>query len=163
MSTPGSARALPEGLASGQVVLDASYVIALLQGESAAQIYAPVLARAVVPAPTAGEVFYKLHTASGLTPQEVESGLVALGVRLVDLPVAAARHFPDLRAIDAARRAEQRTAGERPVQNLSLADLCVLGHALATGLPVLTGDRHWATLRPHGLAVDVHVFRPHTR
>ncbi len=144
----------------GQVVLDASYVIALLQGEDAAQTYAPVLARAVVPAPTAGEVFSTLHTASGLDPAQVETGLVALGVRVVDLPVAVARHFPALRAIDAARRAEQRAAGDRPVQTLSLADLCVIGHALATGLPVLTGDRHWATLRPHGLEVDVHVFRP---
>ena len=33
-------------------------------------------------------------------------------------------------------------------------------------LPVLTGDRHWATLTPHGLAVEIHLFRldpdPHT-
>ncbi len=142
------------------MVLDASYVIALLEGEPAAQAYAELLARAVLPSVTAGEVVYKVHAASGLEPATVEAGLVALGVDLVALPVAAARHFPALRAIGAARREEQRAAGERPLRVLSLADLCVLAHARHTGLPVLTGDRHWATLAPHGLDVDVHLFRP---
>ena len=49
----------------------------------------------------------------------------------------------------------------RLVQTLSLGGLCVLAHALHTQLPVLTGDRHWATLARHGLVVDVHLFRPH--
>ena len=151
---------LPEGLRAGRVVLDASYVIALLDGEEAAQAFAPLLSRAVLTAPAAGEVFSKLHTASAVEPGEVEGGLVALGVELVDLPVAAAHHFPALRAVDAARRAQQRENGERPVRTLSLGDLCVLGHALHTQLPVLTGDRHWATLALHGLAVEVHLFRP---
>lgn len=159
MSRPAAGRSLPQGLTTGQVVLDASYVIALLQGEQAAQAFMPVLSRAVLPAPAAGEVFYKLSAASGVAPVDVEAGLLALGVELVDLPVAAAHHFPALRTLDAARREQQREPGERPLQALSLADLCVLGHALHTQLPVLTGDRRWATLAPHGLQVDVHLFR----
>lgn len=87
---------LPPGLGEGPVVLDASYVIALLEGEPAAQAYAELLARAVLPSVTAGEVVYKVHAASGLEPATVEAGLVALGVDLVTLPVAAARHFPAL-------------------------------------------------------------------
>ena len=99
-----------------------------------------------------------MHTATGVQPEQVQAGLLALGANLVDLPVAAAAHFPALRTIDAARRAEQEAHDEKAAA-LSLADLAVLDHAMTTDLPVLTGDRHWAALTPHGLAVDVHPFR----
>lgn len=155
MSGSGALRRLPDG----PVVLDASFVLALLDGEDAAQRFAAVLARGVVPAVTAGETFYKLHAAAGIDPAQVEDGLIALGVELVDLPVAAARHFPALRALDARRREEQRAAGDKPVQTLSLGDLCCLGYAIHARLPVLTGDRHWASLPPLGLGVDVYDFR----
>ena len=74
--------------------------------------------------------------------------------------MAAARHVLDLRAIDAAWRAERRATGERPMPTLSLADRCVLERAPAAGLPVPTGDRHRATLRRRGLEVDIHDARP---
>ena len=154
MSAPTPPRPLPGGL----VVLDASFVIALLDGEAAAQRYAGVLPRSVITSVTLGEVFSKVHTATGVQPEQVQAGLLALGADLVGLPVAAAAHFPALRTIDAARRAEQKADGEKAAA-LSLADLAVLAHALTTDLPVLTGDRHWATLAPHGLSVDVHLFR----
>jgi len=48
------------------------------------------------------------------------------------------------------------------VQTLSLGDLCCLGYAAVAGLPVLTGDRHWMTLQPLGLGVDVYNFRDPT-
>ena len=156
MSAPTSPRPLPGGL----VVLDASFVIALLDGEARAQRYADVLPRAVITSVTLGEVLAKVHTASSVDPEQVQAGLLALGADLVDLPVAAAAHFPALRTVDAARRAEQKVNGEKAA-TLSLADLTVLAHALTTDLPVLTGDRHWATLAPHGLTVDVHLFRDH--
>ena len=155
MSAPTPpARPLPDGL----VVLDASFVIALLDGEAAAQRHSAVLARSVISSVTLGEVFYKLHTSTGIAPAAVQAGLLALGATLADLPVAAAAHFPALRTIDAARRAEQKTNSEKGAA-LSLADLAVLAHAITTDLPVLTGDRHWTTLQPHGLTVDVHLFR----
>ena len=155
---PVTGSAPPPPLPDGPVVLDASFVIALLDREAAAQRYATVLRRAVITSVTLGEVLSKLHTATGVDPGQVEDGLLALGVTLVDLPVAAARHFPALRTIDAARRAEQKATGEKAA-TLSLADLAVLAYALTTELPVLTGDRHWTTLEPHGLTVDVHPFR----
>jgi len=74
------------------------------------------LTRGVVPAATAGEVFYKLHAAAGIDPAQFEDGLRALGIDLVDLSVAAARHFPALKAVDALRREQLRAAGVRPVQ-----------------------------------------------
>lgn len=146
-------------LPPGPIVLDASFLIALLEGEEAAQRFAPTLARGIVPSVIAGEAFYKLHTAAGIEPDQIEDGLRALGVALVDLPLAAARHFPSLKSIDAARRTEQKAARDKSIQMLSLGDLCALGYAVAHDLPVLTADRHWATLRPHGLTVEVFNFR----
>ncbi len=137
-------------------MLDASFVLALLDGEAAAQRFAPLLGRAEMPSVTVGEVFSKLHAAAGLEPTVVEAGLRALGIRLVDLPVAAARRFPALRELDAVRRAQQRAAGDRPLRVLSLGDLCCLGYAIEYGRPVLTGDRHWRSL---GLTVEVVDFR----
>ena len=155
MSKPGDARHLPDG----PVVLDASFLIALLDGEDTAQRFIPVLTRGVVPAVTAGEVFYKLHATAGIDPAQIEDGLRALGIDLVDHPVAAARHFPTLKALDTLRREQEKTTGARPVQTLSLGDLCCLGYAATAGLPVLTGDRHWTTLQPLGLQIAVYNFR----
>lgn len=154
MSTPIPAPALPDG----RVVLDASFVIALLDGEDAAQRHSRVLSRSVVSSITLGEVYAKFAWRAGIEPTTIESGLRSLGAQLVDFPVAAAAHFPALRVIDAARRAQQKADGEKAA-TLSLADLAVLAHATVLDLPVLTGDRHWATLSPHGLDVDVHLFR----
>jgi len=84
VSKPGDARHLPDD----PVVLDASFLIALLDGEDTAQRFIPVLTRGVVPAVTAGEVFYKLHATAGIDPAQIEDGLRALGIDLVDHPVA---------------------------------------------------------------------------
>ncbi|MDR0592163.1 MAG: hypothetical protein LBG60_02665 [Bifidobacteriaceae bacterium] len=80
-----------------------------------------------------------------------------LGVLVESVGLAAARRYPRLKEIDADSRAAGR-AGDR-AKSLSLADMTCLAHAWETGLPVLTGDRHWAALRPHGLPVDVFDFR----
>lgn len=152
---------IPDLVPSGPIVVDASFVIALLQSEPAATALARVLRRAVLTSVTAGEVFYKLSAGSGADPIRVEGTLTALGVRIEDLPLSAARHFPRLRLIDSARRGEQKANGERGAA-LSLADLCVLGYALTKDLPVLTGDRHWSTLMRHGLDVPVINFRSGT-
>jgi len=143
---------------TGAVVLDASFIIALLQRHPGATALAHVLPRGILTAVTAGEIFYKIAATGGAEPDRIEAVLRAQGVRIADLSVAAAHHFPRLRRIDAARRAEQKDRGER-APALSLADLCVLGYAAALDLPVLTGDRHWATLAPHGLAVPVHLYQ----
>lgn len=156
VAAAGSGAVAP--LPSGPIVVDASYVIALLQAEPAATALTRVLGRAVMTSVTAGEVFDKLSSGSGADPVQIHSTLTALGVRIDDLPLSAAQHFPGLRLVDAARRAEQKINGERAAA-LSLADLCVLGYARAIGRPVLTGDRHWSTLARHGLSVEVINFR----
>jgi len=143
---------------TGAVVLDASFIIALLQRHPGATALAHVLSRGVLTTVTAGEIFYKIAATGGAEPDRIEAVLRAQGVRIAGIPLAAAHHFPRLRHIDAARRAEQKTRGEKAAA-LSLADLCVLGFATAQELPVLTGDRHWATLGSHGLVVSVHVYQ----
>lgn len=143
--------------ATGAVVLDASFVIALLQRHPGATALAHVLPRGVLTTVTAGEIFYKIAATGGAEPDRIEAVLRAQGVRIAELPLTAANHFPRLRRIDAARCAEQKARGEKGAA-LSLADLCVLGYAAAQELPVLTGDRHWTTLAPHGLAVPVHLY-----
>lgn len=143
---------------SGAVVLDASFVIALLQRHPGATALAHVLSRGVLTTVTAGEIFYKIAATGGAEPHRIEAVLRAQGVRIAEVPLGAAHHFPRLRRIDAARRAEQKTRGEKGA-TLSLADLCVLGYAATQELPVLTGDRHWATLAPHGLSVPVHLYQ----
>lgn len=144
--------------ASGPVVLDASFVIALLQRHSGATALAHVLPRGVLTTVTAGEIFYKIASTGGAEPERIEAVLRAQGVRIVDLPLAVAHHFPRLRHVDAARRTEQKARREKAAA-LSLADLCVLGFATALNIPVLTGDRHWTTLASHGLAVPVHLYQ----
>lgn len=142
---------------TGAVVLDASFVIALLQRHPGASALAHVLPRGVLTTVTAGEIFYKIAATGGAEPDRIEAVLRAQGVRIAEVPLAAAHHLPQLRRIDAARRAEQKTRGERAAA-LSLADLCVLGYARSFDLPVLTGDRHWTTLASHGLGTPVHLY-----
>lgn len=83
---PHRVSASGDRLPAGPIVFDASFLIALLEGEPAAQRFAPVLPRGIVPSVTAGEVFYKLHTGAGLVPAQIEGGLLGLGVALVALP-----------------------------------------------------------------------------
>lgn len=145
-------------LGNDMVVVDASYVIAVIDSEEAAMRLRPVLARSRLTSVTAGEVFCKVVAKSGLGVEEVEVLFTTLGMEVVDVSMDVTRRFPALRAMDAARRAEQENNGEKAA-SLSLADLCVLGYAWSIDAPVLTGDRHWSTLTAHGLSVPVYDFR----
>ena len=154
MSTP-AASVLPDGL----VVLDASFVIALLEGDPDAARHAEVLARGVISSLTLGEVHDALAQRAGIAPDTTEQALRALGAHLLDLPLAAATHFPALRAAEAARHAAQTAAGEEGAAALSIAELAVLAHAMATGLPVLTANTGQTVLAAHGPDLEVHHYR----
>ena len=56
-------------------------------------------------------------------------------------------------------RSAQTAAGIATPRSLSLADLTCLAYATEVGLAILTGDRHWSTLAPHGLTVATFDFR----
>lgn len=143
----------------GPVVVDASFIIAVLRGEPAATTLAAggVLGRSVLLSVTLAEVTKVMDRIAAMPADLVTRGLTGVGVRLVDFPAAAAEHIPTLVAIDRAADEHAQRDGHRRAQ-LSLGDLCVLGHALHTGLPVLTGDRHWVRLRAHGLTAPVHLY-----
>lgn len=149
MSGP-TARALPPG----RVMADTSFLIALLEGDPAAQTHAGVLARAVVDAITLGQVCAALDRSAGIGPATIEEALRALGVSLVDHPVAAAAHVPAVAAAESARCAHQHADGSEKATALPVADLAVLAHAIAAGLAVLTGNQHWTNLA-YGLGIEI--------
>jgi PIN domain nuclease of toxin-antitoxin system len=148
-------------LPAGPVVFDASFVVSLADGDPAANRFQPVLSRGVVCGPTLGEVVYVLHRTAAITPEDTFAFLMGVGVDLVSFEAQAAIHFAALKTVDAAARRAQRTAGvsDRDVKTLSMGDICCLAHAWQADLPVLTGDKHWATLRSHGLPLAVYDFR----
>jgi PIN domain nuclease of toxin-antitoxin system len=148
-------------LADGDVVIDASFVLALLDADPDAARFSGITARARITSVNLGEVFYVVERDAGVPPEDVEAALASLGVRAEPLAVEAARTFPRLKAADAQSRQAQLASGtpRTKVKSLSLGDLCCLGQGLASGLAVLTGDRHWTTL---GLPIPVEDFRDPT-
>jgi len=116
--------------------------------------------RMTITAVNFGEVLYKLFQRSGRPASQSEQIFVALGIDIADVSLADVRHYPELKQIDAASRTAQASAGvtAQQIKTLSLSDMTCLGYALLRRLPVLTGDRHWTTLRTHGLGLDVYDF-----
>jgi PIN domain nuclease of toxin-antitoxin system len=150
-------------LPSGGLVVDASLLIALVDQDPAAARFVPVLTRSIVTSINMGEILYKLDQRASTPPATAERLFVqVLGVQVDSVDLAVARHFPELKRIDARSRVAQIAAGATVAKSLSLADLTCLAYAAETGLAVLTGDRHWSTLAPHGLTVAVFDFRDAT-
>jgi PIN domain nuclease of toxin-antitoxin system len=141
------------------VVVDATLLIDVIRGQSAATQFTRVLGRAEVTSVNFGEVLYKLGMVDSLTREEVEAVLTAMGLSVVDVNVGVSRRFLELKQIDERSRAAQRRAGAASRKSLSLADIVCLGYAAETGYPVLTADRHWTTLGKHGLTVAVFDYR----
>lgn len=148
-------------LPGGQIVVDASLLVAMSDREATATRFVPQLRRAVVTAVNFGETLYKLEQISGLAAVTVEATFIGLGVDVVPVSLPVARRFSELKAVDQSSRTAQRAAGlsKGRIKSLSLADIVCLGFAWESGLPVLTGDQHWTTLGPHGLPVRVFDFR----
>ena len=137
-------------------------LVGLVQGLPEARRFTPVLMRATTNAVTLGETFYiSIRRSPRATPALIESALLALGVAFEPVTINVARHFNELKRIDALRVAEQQKGGvaNSDCKKLSLGDMVCLGQAISLGLPVLTGDKHWETLIPHGLNIPVMNFR----
>lgn len=147
-------------LPSTSLVVDASFLIALADQEPEASRFVPVLARSIVTSINMGEVLYKLDQRASTLPAKVEHLFTnVLGVQVDSVDLAVTRHFPELTRIDARSRSAQTAAGIAAPRSLSLADLTCLAYAMEAGLAILTGDRHWSNLAPHGLAVAIFDFR----
>jgi ribonuclease VapC len=130
---------------TSQVVLDASAVLALLNGEPGLDTVEQALnSGAIISAVNLSEVVGKLIDV-GLSISEVREavGCIGLDVRDFDLPQAYQSGL--LRSHGRSRRV-----------NLSLGDRACMALAAHLGLPVLTADREWLAV---DLPVEVRMIR----
>jgi len=130
-------------------VLDASAMLAFLQGEPGSQlVQAALAAGAVINVVNYAEVLTRLGDA-GEQPATahhrfLQQGLIGGLLELVPLTVEDAVAIAQLRATT------------RP-QGLSLGDRACLATGLRLGRPVITADRSWAS---SGVGVTIHLIRP---
>lgn len=113
-------------------VLDASAVLALLNGEPGAERVSAVLDEALISAVNAIEVGTTL-TDSGMDSEAAWTAFELLGIPVVDLDAPLSLSAISLRTAT-------KHAG------LSLADRACLALALREGAPAVTTDRAWANL-----------------
>lgn len=121
-------------------VLDASALLALVQGEPGASRVAACIPGATIGAVNLAEVVGKLADA-GMPRDAIEQVLTSLALRVVPLDARGAYEIGLLRP---ATRAH----------GLSLGDRACLALGVATGLPVLTTDGAWSAVDV-GAAVEV--------
>ncbi len=122
----------------GRVVLDASALLVLINGETGAAAVAETLEDAVVSAVNLSEVVGKLLE-TGMPRREVESTLGGLGLEVHPFDEAAAWSAGALRSTT-------KKAG------LSLGDRACLALAKELDLPAVTADSAWAKT-PTGVEV----------
>lgn len=113
-------------------VLDASAILAIVNGEPGAATALPHLSGGVLSLANAIEVGTKLID-KGLSFEEAWETIDLLDLALVDLDAGLAAGATDLRT-------RTRESG------LSLADRVCLALAIREGLPAITADRAWAGL-----------------
>lgn len=128
--------------ASRGAVLDASALLALLDGEPGQETVAPLIPGAVIGTVNLAEVVGKLAE-RGMLEAEIREALdgLALGVQPVDEAIAYATGM---------LRPATREYG------LSLGDRACLALAATLGLPAYTADRVWAEL---DLDIQVRLIR----
>lgn len=128
-------------------MLDASAVLALVQGEPGAGTVADLLRDAVMSTVNWAEVAAKVHGAtangSGAGAADLRYELCALGLRLVEF------------SAEQADTAGELQRGTREL-GLSLGDRACLALGIARNETVFTADRAWQRVR---LGVDVEVIR----
>jgi ribonuclease VapC len=123
-------------------VLDASALLALLQGEPGADLVATIVADAVIASVNLAEVLGKLLDLG----QPRDAALRAIGQTAVQIVA-----FDASMAIDAG---EMIPAARRA--GLSLGDVACIAAARHLGLPAYTGDRSWTR---HDFGVEIRLIR----
>jgi ribonuclease VapC len=126
-----------------KAVLDASAILAVIDGEPGAMTVLTAIADgSIVSTVNLSEVVAKL-TERGLSPTDIR-----IRIENLDLPTFA---FDDGLAVDAGLlRAATRNAG------LSLGDRACLALALRLGLPAMTADRAWQSVQ---VGVQIELVR----
>ena len=116
----------------GNIVADASAILAALKNEPFSNVDPRLLVGATVSAVNVCEVLSKLHD-DGLNEEQAQAAVAVMDLRVVP--------FDEIQARTAARlRSMTRHAG------LSLGDRACLALADRLGYPVVTADRVWASL-----------------
>jgi ribonuclease VapC len=123
-------------------VLDASALLALLNGESGSERVAEVLPDTAIASVNFSEVVAKLAD-EGRDESEIRSYLDALGLKILEFNAELAYQTGFLRPLT-------RSIG------LSLGDRACLALAVSLGVPALTCDRVWTTL---SLGVTIELIR----
>jgi ribonuclease VapC len=117
----------------GNVVADASAILAALKNEPFSNVHPRLLVGATVSAVNVCEVLSKLHD-DGLKEEQAQAAVAVMDLRVIP--------FDGLQARTAARlRAMTRHAG------LSLGDRACLALGDRLGYPMVTADRVWAGLQ----------------
>lgn len=149
---------MPHQLGEEALIVDASFVVAVLDREPLATRFTSALARASIVDVNLGEVFYKVAEKMGIAPADVGAVLHANGMKVIATGTAGAARFPTLKKLDVELRERLRQPGWPPsdIKSLSLADITCLATALERELVVLTGDKHWKLL---GLPLRIEDFR----
>ena len=129
-------------MTESDVVVDASAVIALLQGESLGRFEPERMVGAWISAVNLAEVLTKLRS-TGLALDEAARAATLLDLRTVPFDAGLAERAADL--WESTRRA-----------GLSLGDRACLATAQALQAPAITADRVWAKL---ALGVKVILIR----
>lgn len=125
-----------------EAVLDASAVLAFLQGEHGSDEVAEVMARSSVSSVNVAEVISTL-VENGLSDATACDAVFRLPVEIVPFSAEAARQAGLL---------HRSTRG----RNVSLGDRACLALAGELGLPALTTDRSWRELP---VSIDVRLVR----
>lgn len=125
-----------------EYVVDASAVLALLQGEEGAGYVHERISRAVVSAVNLAEVGARLVD-RGFSGVEVHEAMIRIGVEVSPFET-------DQAIASATLRAATR------VQGLSLGDRACLALAQAMGLTALTADKAWRNV---DLPVEIELIR----
>ena len=135
------------GAPTAAVVLDASALLALLRHEDGGERVAQELPRgAAISALNWAEVLARLVDLGG-DPVEITARA---------LPAAAAAAVEVVPFDDAGARETARLRAKTRSLGLSLADRAALALAKSRGIPVLTADRAWRSLR---LPIKIEVIR----
>jgi len=125
-----------------RVVLDASAVLALLNGEPGQEVVAESIPEAVLGAVNLSEVVAKLGE-KGMPEEAIATAMAGLEIEI--LP------FDEASAYEAARlRGPTRSLG------LSLGDRACLALGRQLSLPTLTTDKNWSKV---DLGIEVRVIR----
>ncbi|MDR5676477.1 MAG: type II toxin-antitoxin system VapC family toxin [Armatimonadota bacterium] len=124
------------------LVLDASALLALLQGEPGSEPWEAAIADAAISAVNLSEVVAKLAEL-GMPEEEIRSTLEPLDLEVVDFDLEQAYQAGLLRRLT-------KPAG------LSLGDRACLALARARQLPALTADHAWETVLA---GVEIRIMR----